>query len=137
MTENNNDTKAILTGEEIRIEYDEQKKIITLFLFGKNRIEISDVKESISLTDSHRNEIVMDGGGIRLNSCKDITLKAKGSMMFDASMKINGKAKSDVSLEGLNVKLQAQSSVSVKGNATAELSASGQTTVKGAMVMIN
>ena len=46
-------------------------------------------------------------------------------------------AKQDVSLEGLNVKVQAKVGASVKGNATAELSASGQTTVKGAMVMIN
>jgi len=56
---------------------------------------------------------------------------------MDATMKISGTAKQDVSLEGLNVKVQAKVGATVKGNATAELSASGQTTVKGAMVMIN
>ena len=56
---------------------------------------------------------------------------------MDATMKLSATAKQDVSLEGLNVKAQAKIGASVKGNATAELSASGQTTVKGAMVMIN
>ena len=43
----------------------------------------------------------------------------------------------DVSAKGMNVNLEAQTGLTAKGNATAELSASGQTTVKGAMVMIN
>lgn len=54
-----------------------------------------------------------------------------------ATMKLSATAKQDASLEGLNVKVQAKVGASVKGNATAELSAGGQTTVKGAMVMIN
>jgi hypothetical protein len=79
----------------------------------------------------------MNSNGISLSSAKDITLKAKGAITMDATSKISGIAKQDVSLEGLNVKVQAKVSATVKGNATAELSASGQTTVKGAMVMIN
>lgn len=59
------------------------------------------------------------------------------SYTMDATMKLSGTAKQDVSLEGLNVNVQAKMGATVKGNATAELSASGQTTVKGAMVMIN
>lgn len=79
----------------------------------------------------------MDSRGITLTSSKDIILKAKGNITMDATMKLSGTAKQDISLEGMNVKVQAKIGASVKGNATAELSASGQTTVKGAMVMIN
>ena len=79
----------------------------------------------------------MDSGGITLSSSKDIKLTAKGGITMDATSKISGTAKSDISLDGMNVKLQAKVGATVKGNATAELSASGQTTVKGAMVMIN
>ena len=89
------------------------------------------------VTDRNWNEIRMDKIGIPLWSAKDLTLKAKGGITMDATMKISGTAKQDVSLEGLNVKVQAKVGATVKGNATAELSASGQTTVKGAMVMIN
>ena len=132
-----NNTKAIVTREKMRIEFDEEKKVITVSTPGKNTVEISDDGKHIKLTDENKNEITMDKNGITLSSAKDITLKAKGGIKMDATMKISGTAKQDVSLEGLNVKVQAKVGASVKGNATAELSASGQTTVKGAMVMIN
>lgn len=132
-----NNTKAIVTREKMRIEFDEEKKVITVSTPGKNMVEINDDGKYIRLTDQHKNEIKMDSGGITLTSSKDIMLKAKGNINMDATMKLNGTAKQDVSLEGLNVKVQAKVGASVKGNATAELSASGQTTVKGAMVMIN
>lgn len=135
--ESKNNTKAIVTREKLRIEFDEEKKVITVATPGKNTLEISDDGKCIRLADQHKNEIKMDSGGITLTSAKDIKLKAKGGITMDATMKISGTAKQDVSLEGLNVKVQAKIGASVKGNATAELSASGQTTVKGAMVMIN
>ena len=132
-----NNTKAIVTREKMRIEFDEEKKIITVSTPGKNTVEISDDGKHIKLTDQNKNEITMDKNGISLSSAKDITLKAKGNITMDATMKLSGTAKQDVSLDGLNVKVQAKVGATVKGNATAELSASGQTTVKGAMVMIN
>ena len=119
-----NNTKAIVT-------------VITVATPGKNTLEISDDGKSIRLTDQHKNEIKMDSGGITLSSSKDIKLTAKGGITMDATSKISGTAKSDISLDGMNVKVQAKVGATVKGNATAELSASGQTTVKGAMVMIN
>ena len=100
-------------------------------------MEISDGDKHIKLTDQNKNEIVMNSSGISLLSAKDITLKAKGAITMDATSKFSATAKQDVSLEGLNVNMQAKVSAVVKGNAKAELSASGQTIVKGAMVMIN
>ena len=132
-----NNTKAIVTREKLRIEFDEEKKVITVATPGKNTLVISDDGKSITLTDQHKNEIKMDSGGITLSSSKDIKLTAKGGITMDATSKISGTAKSDISLDGMNVKVQAKVGATVKGNATAELSATGQTTVKGAMVMIN
>lgn len=132
-----NRTKAIVTRENMKIEFNEEKKIITISTPGKNQIEISDDGKSIRLTDQHRNEIVMNDKGISLSSSKDITLKANGNITADASMKATVTAKSDVAVEGMNVKVNAKTSAVVKGSASAELSASGQTVVKGGIVMIN
>ena len=132
-----NNTKAIVTREKLRIEFDEEKKVITVATPGKNTLEISDDGKHIKLTDQHKNEIIMDNGGITLSSSKDIKLKAKGSITMDATSKISETAKADISLNGMNVKVQAKVGATVKGNATAELSASGQTVVKGAIVRIN
>ena len=132
-----NNTKAIATREKMKIEFNEEKKIITIVTPGKNTVEISDSDKRIRLADQHKNEILMNSSGITLTSAKDITLKAKGGITLDAATKISSKAKTDISLEGMNVKIQAKVGATLKGNATAELSASGQTVVKGAMVLIN
>lgn len=124
-------------GGKFIITYDEGKKAVVISTPGNNLIEINDNYKQIRLVDQHKNEIKMDREGISLTSTKNITLKAKGDITMDTTMKISGIAKQDISLEGLNVKVQAKIGATVKGNATAELSASGQTTVKGAMVMIN
>lgn len=132
-----NNVKALVTRSKLAVEFDEEKKIITLHTPGKNTVEISDEGKSIKLSDMNKNEIVMDKDGITLSSAKDLTLAAKGNIVLDAAAKAEIKAKSDVAVNGANVKVTAKIGFTAKGNATAELSASGQTTVKGAMVMIN
>lgn len=130
-------TKAIVTREKLRIEFDEEKKVITIATPGKNTLEISDEGKYIKLTDQHKNEITMDSGGITLSSTKDIKLTAKGSITMDATSKISGTAKGDVGIEGANVKIQAKKNVTVKGNALAEFSASQATVIQGEVVKIN
>lgn len=132
-----NNKKAIVTRSKMRIEFDDEKKAITLVTPGKNQIEIDDDGKCIKLCDQHKNEIVMDSNGIMLSSGKDIVLKAKGNVKMDATAKVEITAKSDVSIDGSNVKATAKIGFAAKGNASAEVSASGQTVIKGAMVMIN
>lgn len=132
-----NNKKALVTRENLVVEFDEEKKVISVMTPGNNKIEISDDGKSITLADQHKNELLLNKDGITLNAAKDITLKAKGNIVLDATAKASVKAKSDLELEGINVKATAKVGFTAKGNATAELSASGQTTVKGAMVMIN
>ncbi|CAE10251.1 hypothetical protein WS1164 [Wolinella succinogenes] len=47
------------------------------------------------------------------------------------------RAKGDIKIEATHIKQHAETSLSLKGKTSAELSAFGQTTIKGAMVMIN
>lgn len=132
-----NNTKAIVTRSKLTIEFDEEKKVITIHTPAKNTITMSDEGKSITVADQNKNKVVLDNGGIELSSAKDIKLTAKGNISLSATGKVNIDAKSDVAVNGTNVKVTAKVGAKVKGNATAELSASGQTTVKGAMVMIN
>ena len=58
-----NNTKAIVTREKMRIEFNEEKKVITIST-RKNTVEISDDDKHIKLTDQNKNEIVMNSSGI-------------------------------------------------------------------------
>lgn len=132
-----NNKKTLVTREKLKIEFDEEKKVITLETPGKNKIELDDDGKLIKLTDQNKNEIIMDDKGITLNSCGKITLNAKSDVVAEATGKVAVTAKADVNLEGMNVNATAKTGFKAKGNATAEVSASGQTTIKGGMVMIN
>ncbi len=132
-----NFTKAIVTRSELKIEFDDDKKITTIITPGNNKIILSDDEKSILMQDQNDNKVELSPDGIVMDSPKDISIKAKGKITIDAVGEISVSSKADVSVEGLNVNHTANVGFVAKGNASAELSASGQTTVKGAMVMIN
>ncbi len=135
--EDENNIKAIVTRSKHKLEFDEDKKIITLETPGGNKMILSDDGKSISILDENSNKIVMDTSGIKMESPKDIQVSAKGKIKMDGAMGVEIKSDMDIKLDGLNINSTAQVSLASKGNASAELSASGTTTVKGAMVMIN
>lgn len=132
-----NYTKAIVTKSQLKIEFDDDKKITTIITPGGNQVVLSDDEKSISLQDQNSNKLELNPDGIVLDSPKDISITARGKITIDAVGEIAVSSKADVKVEGLNVNHTANVGFTAKGNASAELSASGQTTVKGAMVMIN
>lgn len=135
--EASNDTKTIVTRCKHKITFDEKNKIITLTTPGNNQIVLDDTDKSILAKDQNGNSVKLSSSGIVLDSPYDIQLTAKGGIKLDATTAISITSKADVGVKGLNVNCEAQVGLNAKGTATAELSASGQTTVKGAMVMIN
>jgi Rhs element Vgr protein len=132
-----NNTKAIVTRSKLRFIFDDDKKVITLITPANNQIVISDDDKSITLKDEHGNKAILNADGITLDSYKDVVVKAQGKITMTAMDSISATAQADVKITGLNVTETAQVAYTAKGNASAELSASGQTTVRGAMVMIN
>ena len=73
------------------------------------------------LVDENKNTVRLGSEGISFSSEKNIEIIAGGN----------------IKMTGQSIDLHAQTSLKAKGTATAELSAAGQTVVKGAMVMIN
>jgi Rhs element Vgr protein len=132
-----NNIKAIVTRSKIRIEMDEDKKILTIQTPANNKIVLNDDQKSILISDQNNNTIEMNTSGISLDSPKDIVVSAKGKISLSALNNIEINAKANVDVSALNISNNAQVGFTGKGNATAELSAAGQTTVKGALVLIN
>jgi Rhs element Vgr protein len=132
-----NNIKALVTRSKLKIEFDDDKKIITIITPANNKIVLSDEGKSILIQDQNNNKVELNESGITLDSPKDIKITAKGKITLDAVGEIGITSKADVKVAGLNIKNEAQVGYVAKGSASAELSAAGQTTVKGAMVMIN
>ncbi|MEO1450867.1 MAG: phage baseplate assembly protein V, partial [Bacteroidota bacterium] len=133
-----NTFKGIVTKSEMKLTFEDEKKWVKLETPGGNSLLISDDEQLIKLEDQHGNKIVMDSNGITMETPKDFVVKATGKITKEATGEVSIKSSGgDVKAEGLNVKLKASIGFAAEGSATAELKASGQTTVKGAMVMIN
>ena len=132
-----NNQKGWTTPGKLTIELEDEKKIITISTPGGNKVILDDEAKSLTLNDSHGNKAVLSSSGILLDSATSLTLKAAQNIELTATNGITLTATGDLKLSGLNVNATANVSLKAAGTATAELSAAGQTTVKGAIVMIN
>lgn len=132
-----NQYKSIVTRSGISLRFDDEQKVLTIETPGGNKFALDDEKKQILAEDLNGNSLTMNDSGISLDSSKDITIRAKGKISLDATGAVEISSKSDIKSQGLNIAQEAKVGFKAAGNASAELSASGQTTVKGAMVMIN
>ncbi|MBC3875295.1 type VI secretion system tip protein VgrG [Undibacterium flavidum] len=132
-----NNFKALLTRSKLKMEFDDGKKVITLITPANNKVILSDDTQSILLQDQNNNIVKLNSSGILLDSPGDITINALGKVSISAVQNVEIAAQMDVTTTGLNINSTANISLTAKGTATAEFSAAGQTTVKGALVMIN
>ena len=132
-----NNKKALITKSKLKIEFDDDKKITTIDTPGGNKIVVSDEDKSILLNDQNNNKVELGSNGITIKSAKDIKISASGKISMDGTGGIELNSNSDIKLSGLNINQTANASFTAKGTASAEVSASGNTTIKGALVMIN
>ena len=135
-TEENN-LKGWTTPSQLTISLEDEQKIITIRTPGGNMVILNDETQSITLNDSHGNKAVLSSSGILLDSATSLTLKAAQNIELTAATGLILTATGDLTMSALNVTAKANVSLKATGNASAELSAAGQTTVKGAIVMIN
>ncbi len=116
-----NHIKGIYTRSEMKLEFDDEKSSVTIETPGGNKVLIDDDGGTIVLEDLNGNKIEMTSSGIVIESAAALELKAA----------------TDLKIEGMNLTQKAQANFKAEGSAGAELSSSGQTVVKGSIVMIN
>jgi Rhs element Vgr protein len=118
---NDNHEKGLQTRSEMKLHFDDDKKIITIETPGGNKVVLDDDAQAITLQDQHGNKVLMDAAGITLESAKDIVLKATG----------------DVKVEGVNVEQKAQAQFKAEGSAGVEVKSSAVAKIQGSLVQIN
>jgi len=104
---------------------------MTIITRANSKIVIDDMTRTMTLQDASGNRIEMGPDGIKFISPKDIVFEAGGKINVQAT------GSADIVQAALNITQSANVAYTAKGAASAELSAAGQTTVKGALVMIN
>ena len=133
-----NPKKAFYSKSLLKIEFDDKDKILTLLTPGGNSIIISDKDKGITIKDLNGSQIKTSSSGIEITSDFNITIKSGQKVAITGTTGVDVACSGgDVGIKGLNVAAEAQIKASFKGTAQAEVVASGQTVVKGGVVMIN
>jgi len=142
--ENKNSFKGIVTQSNLRIGFDDNKKITTIDTPGGNKIVISDDEKSILLSDQNNNTVELKPDGIFMDSPKNISLKSKSKILIDAASGIEITSKADLKASAMNTEIKADMNLKAEGGMNAELKSalvkvegSATATIKGGMVMIN
>lgn len=131
-----NKIKAIVTREQLKLVFDEEKKDIVIETPNGNKITLSDDQGKIIIEDENGNKVETSSEGIMIDSSKDIKMTAKGNIEIKAQGNLKAEATGNTEVKGMSVKAEAQSQLSLKGQ-IGELNASASLTVKGGIVRIN
>ncbi|MBW7956869.1 MAG: type VI secretion system tip protein VgrG [Deltaproteobacteria bacterium] len=123
-----NHRKGYVSREKMQFIFDDEKKAVLLETPAGNRLTLSEDGKGIFIEDQNGNKITLDSSGVKIESCKDLTLKAA----------------KDVKIEGVNMDLKAQIAFKAAGSASAEVSGastsvkgSANTVIQGGIVQIN
>ena len=134
----NNTTKAIVSKSGIYIQFDDENKVLTFETPSKNTAIFSDQDKQITIKDQNNNSIVMSESGITIKSDKSITVQATENLTLQGDQGVTIQSSGgDVQIKGMNIKETADMEYSAEGSMTASLQGGTETTIKGAMVMIN
>ena len=123
-----NHRKGYVSREKLKLTFDDEKKIILFETPGGNKLTLSEEEKGIVIEDQNGNKITLDDSGIKVESVKDLMLKAS----------------KDMNAEGMNIEVKAQTGFKASGTASAEVSGasttikgSATTTISGGIVQIN
>ncbi len=124
-----NHIKGYTSRSKMRLEFDDEKKIITIETPGGNHIILNEEDQGIFIKDQNDNTVTLDPNGITMDSPKDIIITAGGKIEIVATQ--------DLTLEGMNVAGKANAMLKMEGQGGAEVSSAANTVVKGSLVQIN
>ncbi|MEQ9405960.1 MAG: type VI secretion system tip protein VgrG [Cyclobacteriaceae bacterium] len=132
-----NSTKAIVTKNQLKLIFDDEKKITTIITPGKNQMIWSDEDQSITIQDQNENSIVMDSSGITIKSASNMTLQAAEAISIKAGTTLSAQAAESATIQSGSVTVQADEEAQIQGGMTTQVTGGEEVTISGAMVMIN
>lgn len=123
-----NHRKGYASRENMKLVFDDEKKVISIETPAGNSFTLTEEEKGIVIKDQNGNIIRLDDGGVKIESIKDLAIKAAG----------------DIKIEGMNIELKAGTGFKTTAGSTAEVSGSNTTikgnsatVIKGGVVQIN
>jgi Rhs element Vgr protein len=132
-----NDLKALVTRYKLAISFDDENKLLTIKTPKGRLIQLDDTNNQLTLKDGYGNSMVMAEDSVSIVSAAKLNLSSKTDMTISSGAGLTVTANAKLSLHGLDVAINADSSCAIASNAMASLKAAGELAVSGALVKIN
>ncbi|NOT18953.1 MAG: hypothetical protein HOP24_01575 [Sideroxydans sp.] len=129
--------KEVVTGGKLTLEFDQDKKTITITTPNNHQIVILDEQDALQLQDRFGNLVTLGANGILMQSVQDVSILAAGKVNIAAAGNIAIESKADCTVDALNITQTTKISFVARANTVTEISASGMTSIKGALVNLN
>ncbi|WP_156308077.1 type VI secretion system tip protein VgrG [Sphingobacterium endophyticum] len=123
-----NDEKGFFTRSNMRVHFNDAKKIITIDTPAGNSIVLDEDGSKIEIKDQNANKITMDSSGIKLDSPRDVEIKAGLNLKISAG--------SAIEITGNSMKVNGTASINLE-SAITKISSFGVTEISGSLVKIN
>jgi Rhs element Vgr protein len=117
-----NHEKVYQSRSKMKLYFHDQKKILRLETPAGNKLTLSEEDKAIKIADQNGNKITMNQDGIKIESSKEIVLKASTEIKIESGTDFSAKGGKSLKLEGIS---------------GAELSSTATTKVQGSLVQIN
>jgi Rhs element Vgr protein len=124
-----NHEKGFTTRSKMHISFNDDTKTITIDTPAGNSITLDEKGTKVEVKDQNHNVITMDSSGMKMESPLEIKIKAGTNLTLEAGAQFIIKA--------LSLSAKASGDVTVEGSASAKLSSSGITEMKGSLIKIN
>lgn len=123
-----NHEKGFTTRSKMHIQFNDDKKTITIDTPAGNSVVLDESSQSIKVKDQNSNSISMETSGIKIDSPKNIDI--------NAGVNLTLKAGASLTIGGVTISVKADGNVSMEG-AMAKLAGQGIAEISGGMVKIN
>ena len=133
----NNNLKCFMTKSNLKIEFNEDEKEISISTPSGNKIFLNEENKEISIQDQNNNSIKTSSSGIDIQSGKNINISSGGTIKISAKGKFNISSNADVDIKGLNISQKADAKLSANATSNLEFNSSGIAVLKGSIVQIN
>lgn len=133
-----NHEKVYQSRSKMKVYFNDDTKVMELSTPAGNTITLSEEDKAIKVVDQNGNKIEMTSDGITIESAKAITLKAATEIKAESGTSFELKSGTELKAEsGTSFSAKGGADLKLEGTASAELSCSATTTVKGSLVQIN
>ena len=123
-----NDEKGFTTRSNMQLYFNDKTKTIKIKTPAGNSITLDEQGTMIEITDQNQNKMTMDTSGIKIESPKNIDIKAGVNLTLGAG--------ATLSIGGVSLSIKADADVSIKGS-QGSFDGGSMTVIKGGSVMIN